>query len=390
MQKPDNSTQSDDANPTQLILTLYFMTIKITTLLKVILLAVTLSATTAAFAQQKFVRGQGMGKDKTAAMVAAKRSAWNNYKAEIDGAKLDNVMANEKLLLESLDDLMIDITIVSEECKDGCTTRIKATINENQIESKLRSIAKAGGGGTPKGGSGDDIAMLVIARVADIKKTYDKRETKKREATVSTTGSSSSKDASDAGENVNAESMSDSQSATQSAKTVTSGSTESKTATTTYLPWGSITDLQNRISEVLTLNKMAISSWQELMNDCKLPPTEKMSELFAESSTGQIPDKMLADIFAKLKSQDCGITKLVITSISIDGFRVEPNTGLQMATGNINVQALDLSGRRSKQIGAANRSFSGRAEEALDAGRNALANSAKVAADAIINQVNLR
>ena len=80
----------------------------------------------------------------------------------------------------------------------------------------------------------------------------------------------------------------------------------------------------------------------------------------------------------------------MIASISIDGFREEPNTGLQMATGNINVQALDISGRRSKQIGAANRTISGRAEESLDAGRNALANSAKAAADAIINQVNLR
>lgn len=364
---------------------------KTKTIFNVVLLTIIITVTGAAVAQQKFVRGQGMGKDKKEAMAAAKRSAWNNYKAEIDGAKLDNVMANEKLLLESLDDLMIDITVVSEECKDGCATRIKATVNENQIESKLRSIAKAsGGGGSAKGGSNDDIAMLVIARVADIKKTFDKRVTKKREATVSTTGSSTSKDASDTTESSSSESMSDSQSATQSAKTVSSGSTESKTATTTYVPSGSVNDLQNRISEVLTLNKMPISSWQDLITDCKLPPTEKMSELFAESSTGQIPDKMLADIFAKLKSPDCGITKFVIASISIDGFREEPNTGLQMATGNINVQALDISGRRSKQIGAANRTISGRAEESLDAGRNALANSAKVAADAIINQVNLR
>jgi len=34
-------------------------------------------------AQQKFVRGQGTGKDKKEAMIAAKKSAWNNYKAEI-------------------------------------------------------------------------------------------------------------------------------------------------------------------------------------------------------------------------------------------------------------------------------------------------------------------
>ena len=48
-------------------------------------LLVSLSFTNHSFAQQKFVRGQGLGKDKKEAMVSAKRSAWNNYKAEIDG-----------------------------------------------------------------------------------------------------------------------------------------------------------------------------------------------------------------------------------------------------------------------------------------------------------------
>ena len=343
-------------------------------------------------AQQKFVRGQGLGKDKKEAMISAKRSAWNNYKAEIDGAKLDNVLANEKLLLENIDDLMSDISVISEDCKDGCSTRIKATINENQIESKLRSIAKATGSGdnSSKKDGGDDIAMLVLARVADIKKTYDNRVTKRSEATVGTTGTTGSKDSSVGNANASTEAMTDSMSATQSSKTVTSGTSESKQATITYLPWNGITDLQGRISEVLTLNKLSISSWQELITDCKLPPTEKLSELFAESTTGQIPDKLMADIISRLKAPECGIGKLVIASISIDGFRQESNTGLQMASGNVNIQALDISGRRSKQLGAANRVFSGRAEEALDAGRNALANSAKVAADAIINQANLR
>lgn len=363
----------------------------IRSLLKNILLSVLICSMPLAWGQQKFVRGQGMGKDKKEAMASAKRSAWNNYKAEIDGAKLDNVMANEKLLLENIDDLMIDILVVSEECKDGCTTRIKATINENQIESKLRSIAKVTGGGNANKKEGaDDIAMLVVARMADVKKTYDNRVTKKREATVSTTGSTSSKDSSDSTDSASSESMSDSQSATQSSKSVSSGTTESKQATITYLPWNGVTDLQSRISEVLSINKMPISSWQELITDCKLPPMEKLSEQFAESATGQIPDKLLAEIISKLKAPDCGIGKLVITSISIDGFRQDANTGLQMATGNVNVQAIDISGRRSKQLGAANRVFSGRAEEALDAGRNALAASAKVAADAIINQINLR
>lgn len=351
-----------------------------------------MALSTDALAQQKFVRGQGTAKDKKEALAAAKKSAWNNYKAEIDGAKLDNVMANEKLLLESIDDLMIDVTVVSEECKDACVIRIKATVNENQIESKLRSIAKISGGKndvTKKEGA-DDIALLVMARVADVNKSYDKRITKKKEASVSTSGSQASKDSSDATDNSSTESMSDAQSASQSSKTVTSGTSESKQATIAYKAWDSIIDLQNRVSEVLTNNEMRTSNWQELMTVCQLPSADNFSQMFAESKTGALPDKVMADIISKLKAPECGVGKLVIASISIDGNRVEANTGLQMATGNINVQALDLSGRRSKTLGSANRTVSGRAEEALDAGRNALASSAKIAADAIINQVNLR
>ncbi len=353
-----------------------------------------LSIAAMSHAQQKFVRGQGTAKDKKEALVAAKRSAWNNYKAEIEGAKLDNVMANEKLLLESLDDLMIDITVVNEECKsgEGCIVRIKATINENQIESKLRSIAKINGGknDAAKKEGADDVAMLVMARVIDVKKSYDARVTKKKEASVSTSGSTASKDTSDSTESSSSESMSDSESATQSAKTVTSGSTETKGAKLTYKPWNEVTDLESRIAEVLKNNRIEISSWSSLLNDCKLPAAEKFSIAFAESETGTLPDKVMADIFGKLKAQECGIGKFVITSITIDGTRQDGDTGLIMATGNVNVQAYDLTGRRSKLLGAANRTTDGRAAEEKDAQRKALEKSTKQAADAMINQINLR
>ncbi len=341
-------------------------------------------------AQQKFVRGQGTGKDKKEAMVAAKKSAWNNYKAEIEGAKLDNVLANEKLLLENLDDLMIDITVANEECKSGeCVIRIKATVNENQIESKLRSIAKAGGKNDADKKEGeDDVALLVMARVIDVKKSFDKRVTKKKQSTESTSGTNSSKDSGDSTENSTSESNTDTSSVTTSRTDVTSGTSEKKGAELTYKPWSEMADLQNRISETLRVNKIDISMWSELVADCKLPPAEKFSEIYADSPTGGLPDKFMADIFTRLK--ECKIGKFVIAQISLDGTRKDADTGLTMASGNVNVQAYSLTGRRSKQLGAANRTTDGRAAEELDAQRNALKKSATQAADAIINQVNLR
>ena len=56
----------------------------------------------------------------------------------------------------------------------------------------------------------------------------------------------------------------------------------------------------------------------------------------------------------------------------------------------MNITAFDLTGRFARSIGSANRTFSGRAEKVTDAGRAALANAAKVAAEVVVNQLNLK
>ena len=344
---------------------------------------------TQAFAEpatQRFVRGQGTGKDKNEAKNAAKRSAWNNYKAEITGAKLDNVIANEKLLLENLDDLMIDINVISEECKsgEGCVVRLKATVNENQIESKLRSIAKS------TGSSKSSTGYVAMAIFADIYKSFDARVTKKNEATVSTTGKASSQDSSSSTDNSSKESMSDTDSVTQSSKSVSSGTTENKTAQITYRPYASLTDLQSVISSTLGDNNIKITDWAQLVDMCDVPPMEELSKKFVESEQGVIPSKILGSIYKKLKTGECEFSKFVIASISMDGFRKDPNSGKWIASGNVNVRALDITGKFSVELGAANKALSGMGNKQEDAARDALTNSASFAVDAIVNKVNLR
>ena len=79
-----------------------------------------------------------------------------------------------------------------------------------------------------------------------------------------------------------------------------------------------------------------------------------------------------------------------MASVEVDGYRIEPNTGLWLASGNMNIIVYDLSSRFSKSIGSANRTFSGRAEKQMDASRAALANATRLAADVIVNQLNLK
>ena len=147
--------------------------------------------------------------------------------------------------------------------------------------------------------------------------------------------------------------------------------------------------MQNRIGEDLTNNKVSTIPWEDLVANCGVSDSAPFSKLYAESETGQLPSKIRNDIFAKLRDE-CQIGKIIIAQIEMDSYRTDPGTGLWLSTGNVNIQAYDITGRFGKSIGSANRTFSGRAEKQIDASRNALANSSRIAADVIINQFNIR
>lgn len=348
------------------------------------------SVATMSMAQQKFVRAQGIDSSKETATNKAKVAAWKSYLGTLQGAKLDNIVANEKVFLDDLNTIVVDVNVVDEKCTSGfsstCTVSIKAAINETMVESRLRQTAQATGGG--KATAQDDIAFLVMARVADSQTSFETKVTKRAESTVGTSGSSASADASASNRTGAAEAAADAVSVTQSAKTVTGGSQENKRDRIKYSAWPNIDDLQNRVGETLTNNRISTVPWEELVSNCGVTDNDPFSKMYAESETGQLPANVRNDTFKKIK--DCQLTKLILASIEVDGYRNDPNTGLWLASGNMNITAYDLTGRFARSIGSANRTFSGRAENLNDAGRAALANAAKVAADVVVNQLNLK
>ena len=344
----------------------------------------------AALAQQKFVRATATDSNKETAVKKAQESAWKNYLGTLQGAKLDNILANEKLFLADLSNIVVDVSVIDEKCTSGfsstCTVSIKAAINETMVDSRLRQAAQASGGG--KATAQDDIAFLVMARVADSQTSFDSKNTKRAESTVGTSGSSASADASAGDRTGSAEASADAVSVTQTSKTVTGGSQETKRDRIKYVAWANIDDLQNRVGETLTNNRISTVPWEELVNNCGVTDNDPFSKMYAESETGQLPANVRLDINKKLK--ECQLTKFILASIEVDGYRNDPNTGLWLATGNMNIIAYDLTGRFARSIGSANRTFSGRAEKITDASRAALANAAKVAAEVVVNQLNLK
>lgn len=344
-----------------------------------------------AMAQQKFVRATATDSNKETAVKKALEAAWKNYLGTLQGAKLDNILANEKSFLADLSNIVVDVSVIEEKCTSAmfsstCTVSIKAAINETMVDSRLRQAAQASGGG--KATAQDDIAFLVMARVADTQTSFDSKNTKRAESTVGTSGSSASADASAGDRTGSAEASADAVSVTQTSKTVTGGSQETKRDRIKYVAWANIDDLQNRVGETLTNNRISTVPWEELVNNCGVADNDPFSKMYAESETGQLPANVRLDINKKLK--ECQLTKFILASIEVDGYRNDPNTGLWLATGNMNIIAYDLTGRFARSIGSANRTFSGRAEKITDAGRAALANAAKVAAEVVVNQLNLR
>ena len=359
-------------------------------LMHLLFVALLCSYGASAHSQQKFVRGQATDSSKESALNKAKIAAWKSYLGSLQGAKLDNIISNEKAFLDDLNSFVVDVNVVDEKCTSGfsstCTISIKAAINESMVESRLRQSAKASGGG--KTSNQDDIAFLFMARVADSQTSFDTKVTKRAESTVGTSGSSASADATVSNRAGSTEASSDAVSVTQTSKTVTGGSQENKRDRIKYVAWPNIDDLQNRVGETLTNSNISTIPWEELVTNCGVQDNDPFSKLYAESENGQLPANIRTDTFKKIK--DCQLSKFILASIEIDGYRTDPNTGLWLATGNMNITAYDLSGRFAKSIGSANRSFSGRAEKINDAGRAALANAAKLASDVVINQLNLK
>jgi hypothetical protein len=348
------------------------------------------AAAAPALAQQKFVRGQGSGADRALALSAARVAAWKNYLGTLQGAKLDNIVANERNFLEGLDSILVDVSVVDERCTGpaatNCTISVKATVNESIVDSRLRQQTMASSGG--KSAAQEDIAFLVMARVADSQTSFETRVTRRAESTVGTSGSSASADASASNRSGAVEASAESASVTQTSKTVTGGSQEIKRDRIKYVAWPNIDDLQNRVGEALNNNRIGTVPWEELVSNCGVTDNDPFSKLYAESENGQLPAPIRNDTFKKLK--ECQLNKIILASIEVDGYRQDPNTGLWLATGNMNITLFDLSGRFARSVGSANRTFSGRAEKVTDAGRAALANAARAASDVVINQLSLR
>lgn len=340
-----------------------------------------------AMAQAKIVRGEGTisvqrpgstgpnDEERNAAFRTAKLNAWRAYLAMPgQNETVDQIRVNEKLFLDRLDDLLVDIVTVEENFNketNRYTIRIKATVAESQVGSLLRNIAKGGAqGGSPGVASAigsAPIMVLGLSREADVVKSYLEKQTNVSE--------SSSDSESTKTKSVN--------SATVRTKEVTGGNVERKRDKVTFRV-GNVGILNSKLPRFLLQNGIKSSPYSFLMAPCRLPNPDNFSKQYASSDAGELPSKVMADIQEKLAT--CGRVKYwVFASMDVGGYGSDPNTGMALATVSVNVQLFEV--ETGAQLASATKDVSGRAADQSDAIRSASDSAVQAVGDIITAQV---
>lgn len=331
-------------------------------------------------AQTPFVRAKGEGPKIEIAKQKALEKAWSNYVASFPrdmASKADNLRANKDVFLEKLDDIFTEVTVLEEKCEGilpaKCLYSIKATVSDTVVESILRETSQSKGGVGARGKSSGPMAILVMARIVESEVRFEDKVTKRAESTVGTSGSAATGDG--AGEAA---------SVTQTSKTVKGGSVEVKRDKLVYEQYPEVQSLQTAIGQSLQTARIRITPWGSLVNRCKVPPSDQFSAFYAKDPGGSLPDAVKDQIFENLTK--CGMGKIILATVSLDGFRTDPNNGRPMVTGSVNVEAYDLTTDFPESLGVAKKTVAGRAETKLDAARNALETAAEEVSQVIINQ----
>ncbi len=368
-------------------------------LLGIILSAALIGAAPAVVqAQTKTVRGEGgitvqapagvapSDNERDTALKAAKLAAWRSYMA-LPGQNetVDQIRNNEKLFLDRLDDLLVNIVTVDETFnKDSkrYTLRIKATVAESLVNSMIRGMAKGTGGNQSPSAApaigNTPILVLGLAREADVVKSFLEKRTSVSE--VSSDSEASRTKTSAGGKN---SASSETSSSTVRNKEATGGNVERKRDKVTY-KIGNVGILNSKLPRVLLQNGIKASPYAFLMRACNLPNPDNFSRQYAASEMGELPSKVMAEIQESLAA--CARVKYwVFASMDVGGYGTDPNTGMTLATVTVNVQLFEV--ETGAQLASASKDIPGRSADQSDAIKIASEAAVQAVGDIITSQV---
>ena len=314
---------------------------------------------------------------KAKTIEAAKAAAWKRYTASFNAAKKRSYEAMEPQFLGSLDDYIVDYSIIdemSDESSSSYTVVIRMSVDGGAVDSKLNSNSAAGA----QMGEGSNFAFVFVAREAAARTSFKAKETnismaeaqaKSKESIASSGGTTVS--------GASGKSM---------AKTVTGGSTVRKADKVQYRA-SSSSDINAKISEQLTVAGFEVVDYGDVVSECGGVEPAFIADEFSVADSVTRQTRNLAIDGAR----DCEVNFFALGTMDVGVNDIDPVSGLQRVYVSVRGEVWNIAKRLPKKVAAVGPvQFSGLGPDADVARRNALSLAGEQAGSIIVDQMNMK
>ncbi len=312
-----------------------------------------------------------------ATMEKAKKKAWRRFVSKQEDDVIDIYDENEDEILENLDDFILDMSVLNQECDKSSKTYeliVRLTVDDRSFK---RFLTKATGNTSKQGElAGKSTLILLYPRIVD--KRIDARRADVNETRSSFVGDEVS-DVDDSSASISERSVS------KTAK-IKGGST---TASKVIYKIGNRQDAQASATRALKRFRMRPVFASNLVAVSK---REGFDSSFLDDLTNEFVTEgnYSSDSLANLEifSMEIGTYRyIVLGSIDLSEARIDQQSGLPRVTAIVNIELYEATGDGNFVLGTANDSYNAVAETQEEAQSLALKKAAKTAIEGLFTQI---
>ena len=312
-----------------------------------------------------------------ATMEKAKKKAWKRFVSKQEDDVIDTYDDNEDEILENLDDFILDMSVLNQECDKSTKTYeliVRLTVDDRAFK---RFLTKATGNTSKQGAlAGQKTLILLYPRMVD--KRIDARRADVDETRSSFVGDEVS-DVDDSSASISERSVS------KTAK-IKGGST---TASKVIYKMGNRQDAQASATRALRRFKMRPVFPQNLV---AISEREGIDSSFLNTLTnefiqeGNYSFESLANL--ETFSMDIGTYQyIVLGSIDLSEARMDQQSGKPRVTAIVNIELYEATMDGNFVLATANESYNAVAETQEEAQSVALKKAAKTAIEGLFTQI---
>ncbi len=329
-----------------------------------LLLSVFINTSIASAEGFRQIKAVGQGKNKEAALVAARGAAFEKYVAGLDSQRVQLIMAVSPQIYANLQAYVPEIVPIGEPEKSGklWNVYVMASINEAQIEQLIsQGTSQPALAQTPAAES-LPLSFVFVARTVKDVQSFKAREVSRSEAKENKT-------------------VSESGELTHSASMETGGSFTQKGEKVGYESCN-MTDVNAKVTEVFTKANFEVVSPAEIGLESK-----EFSDNYVANDNLTSEMEMKAKNAARTKE----LPLLVLSTMTVGREEIDSASGMKKRTVTITAQIFDTRSKFTKTIASVGPiQYYGMGENPSVAETNALVTAATTAAKDLIDQLRVK